>query len=129
MPAHITRVFELRNGALRLTPLVAAAPERKRTSPIPIPGIESIPATKPPLARHLASFRTAGDTTGAIATYEFRYDETREVSASVRRSLSSVDAEVSATVGGVKLSMALKAGYDYGLYATANGPGIGWSFA
>ena len=125
-------MFELRNGALRLTPLVAAAPERKRTSPIPIPGIESIPATKPPLSRHLASFRTAGDTTGAIATYEFRYHETREVSASVRRSLSSVDAEVSATVGvtgSVKLSMALKAGYDYELYATANGPGIGWSFA
>jgi hypothetical protein len=129
VPARITRVFELKNGALRPTDLVAAEPERKRASPTPFPGIESIPAKQPEIAGHLAPFRTAGDRTGDVHIFEFGYEKTRDVSASVQRSLHGVNVGVSASVGvtcSVKLTMELAAGHDYDLYATANGHGIGW---
>jgi len=130
IPARITRVFELKNSILRPTDLVAVEPERKRAAPTPIPGIESIAAKQPETARHLATFRAAGDKTGDVASYEFGYEETREVSAGVQRSVHGVGAGMSASVGvacSVKLTIELAAGHDYDLYATASGHGIGWS--
>jgi len=128
--AQIARVFEVRNGVLRPTDLVAIEPERRRASATPIPGVESIPAKQPQLAGHLAPFRAAGDKTGAVAIYEFGYEETRDASASVQRSLHGVNVGVSASVGvtcSVKLTMELAAGHDYNLYDIASGPGIGWT--
>jgi hypothetical protein len=129
VPVRITRVFELKNGALRPTDLVAAEPERKRAAPMRFPGIESIPAKQPELAGHLAPFPVAGDKSPDVAIFEYGYEETRDVSASVQHSLRGVNVGVSASVGvtcSVKLTMELAAGHDYDLYATANGHGIGW---
>jgi hypothetical protein len=131
VPVRVTRVFELRNSVLRPTWLATVEPLGTRASAISVPGIESIPAEQPPLAKYLAPFKMAGDTSGAIITYTHIYEVTREASASLGHSFKGVNIGGSLTIGvslKVTLALALTAGHDYDLYATENDQGIGWTF-
>jgi hypothetical protein len=129
LPARVTRVFELQNAVLRPTGQVAAEPERTRASDMPFPGIESMPPEQPELAGCLKHFSTVADTSDDVHTFNFDYEEAREVSASARPSSHGVNVGVSASVGvacSVKLTVELAAGHDYDMYASANCHGIGW---
>jgi hypothetical protein len=131
VPAEIARVFEIKDSTLRPTDLVSVTAPRKPPTTIPVPGIELIKGEH--VARGstwLAPFPLAGDPTGAVSTYNYEYEHSREVTPAVRASVKGFDVGATASVGvtaGLKLTFALVGGHDYQLHDTHDGLGITWT--
>jgi hypothetical protein len=131
VPAEIERVFEIKDSTLRPTDLVSVTAPRKRPTTIPVPGVELVEGEYVSRgSTWLAPFPLAGDPTGAVSTYSYEYEYSREVTPALRASVKGFDVGATASVGvtaGLKLTFALVGGHDYQLHATHDGLGITWT--
>jgi hypothetical protein len=88
------------------------------------------PGTTPPEGAPVQRFPLAGDTTGALATYQWKYTRTSKRNAEV--GLEAFGMKASLKVGSelstqVVLKYELRGGYDYVLLNVAQGDGLLWA--
>lgn len=94
------------------------------------PGLLLLPSgTKPPAGPSIQRFPLAGDTTGALAAYEWTYERKSEMH--VELGLEAFNSKISLNVGTsfttqAALKYELRGGYDYVLFSAAEGDGLLW---
>ena len=92
VPVEIARVFEIKDSVLRPTDLVFVAASSKRPTTIPVPGVELIKGDHVSRgSRSLALFPLRGDPTGAVSTYSYEYEHSREVVPVLRASVKGLE--------------------------------------
>lgn len=95
-----------------------------------VPGLLLLPAgTSPPAGPPIQRFPLAGDTTGALAAYEWTYERKSEMHAEL--GLEAFNSKFSLNVGTelttqVALKYELRGGYDYLMFRAAEGDGLLW---
>jgi hypothetical protein len=88
------------------------------------------PGMRPPAGPPIRRFPLAGDTTGALATYQWSYKQTSKPT--VQIGFEAFNSKMSLKVGTdltseVTLKYQLRGGYDYVLLSTREGDGLLWA--
>ncbi len=126
LPVTVT-VEKLQTDDGRITTQVSVMDVREQA---PVPGLLLLaPTARPPAGVLRQTYPVSGDTTGALATYGYRYRKTRAHSLSIGVKAFGADLSVKCATSmdaSVALSFNLPGGHDYKLYAPANGDGVLW---
>jgi hypothetical protein len=93
------------------------------------PGLALLPAARPPAGAPVQRFPLAGDTTGALASYRWKYARTAKLQVDV--GLEAFHSKASLKIGTelttqVALEYGLRGGHDYVLLRAAEGDGLLW---
>jgi hypothetical protein len=88
------------------------------------------PDADPPIGELSRTYPLAGDTTEAIASYEYKYQQKADRHLEIGVTAFHLDAKVRAAVqinGSLSLKYELRGGYDYALHRLTEGDGLLWS--
>jgi hypothetical protein len=123
----VARVDIVANGRTLSSGVQVVASELKETQP---PGLVLLePDAHPPIGQLLKEFSLSGDTTGAVATYDYNYEHRDEGSLQVGLEAFGVKTSVAfqATMtSAAALKLELRGGHDYIMHSLAEGGGIAW---